>query len=132
MLLNLLKSNDSAYFDRAHDHGTLLAIPGHMEGATFEWFLADEQMYMLRWGEDEWAVQLVSGRWLVWHFAPETPLEPDLLAHVWPDEWEGMPCVSHHLSLAAAQGAVIAQIYERTFDNVVAFASHPMRRLKVG
>ena len=86
-----------------------------------KWRLADEQMYVLHWEGEEWAVQLVSERWLVWHFAPGMPLEPDVLTRVWRQSWQGMPCVSHHRTRSMAQGAVMAQLYGRMYDNVVAF-----------
>lgn len=89
------------------------------------WRLADEQMYVLHWHGEEWAVQLVSGRWLVWHFEPGMPIEPEYLSRAWRDEWQGMPCVSHHATCVEAQGSVMAQLYERSYDNVVAFRPPP-------
>ncbi len=91
-----------------------------------KWRLADEQMYVLHWEGEEWAVQLVSERWLVWHFAPGMPLEPDVLSRVWHQSWQGMPCVSHHRTRSMAQGAVMAQLYGRMYDNVVAFRPPPV------
>ncbi len=71
-------------------------------------------------------MQLVSERWLVWHFAPGMPLEPDVLSRVWHQSWQGMPCVSHHRTRSMAQGAVMAQLYGRMYDNVVAFRPPPV------
>ena len=90
-----------------------------------KWRLADEQMYVLHWQGEEWAVQLITGRWLVWHFEPGMPLEPEVLSRVWHQSWEGMPCVSHHRTRGLAQGAVMAQLYDRLYDNVVAFQPAP-------
>ena len=95
-----------------------------------KWRLADEHMYVLHWQGEEWAVQLVSGRWLVWHFQPGMSIDPDQLNRVWPNEWEGMPCVSHHITCAEAQGSVMAQLYERSYDNVVAFVPGATGRLR--
>ena len=91
------------------------------QAALPKWRLADEQMYVMNWEGDEWAVQLVSERWLVWHFQPGMPLEPDVLSKVWQHSWGGMPCVSHHRTRSDAQGAVMSQIYSRLYDNVVEF-----------
>lgn len=101
-----------------------------MESATLNWHQADDDTYTLRWGDEQWVVYNLSDRWLVWHFIPELPDDLELLGYVWASEWNGTPCVSHHITLARAQSAVASQIYERKFDNIIAFDSHPVIRRK--